>query len=160
MDPERPRIPIGFDLLSFAGQILFSVLYIALKDCGLEVGGELDTVGWVNIDHLHLASKVFSVCKGAHHGEAIAEDEAVRPIYVVLVKIDGFAVILLWIGEEFTLDVLAFCNLQNGFGTHAFVDMQCNGIDGERLCLLFACPFQPWIVVSECIGEGFGFFSS
>ena len=98
------------------------------------------------------------MCEGAHHGETIAEDEAVRPIYVVLVKVNCFAVILLWVSEEFALDVLAFCDLQDGFGTDAFMDMQRNWIDGEGFRLLFACLFQPWaVVVSECIGDGFRF---
>ena len=76
---------------------------------------------------------------------------------VVLVKIDRFAVVLLWVGEEFALDVLAFRDLQDGFRTHAFVDMECNGIDGKRFCLLFTCPFDPGFVVSEGIGDGFRF---
>ena len=75
-----------------------------MKDGRLEVGGELYTVGRVDVNHLYFASKVFSVREGTHHGEAIAEDEAVRPIYVVLVKIDGFAIILLRVGKEFALD--------------------------------------------------------
>ncbi len=98
------------------------------------------------------------MCKGTHDGEAIAEDETVRPIYVVLIEIDCLAVILLRIGEEFTLDVLAFRNLQDGFGTDALVDVQCYRIDGEGFCLLFARLFEPWAGVgSECIGDGFGF---
>ena len=123
MDTECPCIAVGFDLFPFAGQILLSVLYIALKNGGLEVGGEFDAVGWVDVDHLHFTGEVFSVCEGAHYGKAVAEDEAVCPIYVVLVEIDGFAVILLWVGEEFALDVLAFCNFQYGFGTDALLDM-------------------------------------
>lgn len=98
------------------------------------------------------------MCKGAHDGEAVAEDGAVCPIYVVLVKVNCLAIVLLRIGEEFTLDVLAFCDLQDGFGTDALVDVQCYRIDGEGFRLLFACPFQPGtVIVSECIGDGFRF---
>ena len=53
--------------------------------------------------------------EGAHHGEAIAQDETVRPIHVVLVELHGFVVLLLRVSEKMSLDILARRNSQNGF---------------------------------------------
>ena len=115
--------------------------HIALKDGRLKVRCKLDTVGWINVNHLHLARKVFSVCEGTHHHQAIPKDKTICPIHVVLVKFDSLVIRLLRVSKELTLDVLAFCDLQNGFCTDALMHMQRNRIHSKRFRFLFACPF-------------------
>ena len=101
--------------------------------------------------------EVFAVREGTHHGEAIAQDEAVRPIHVVLVELHGFAVFLLRVGKQFALDILACRDSQDGFCAYSFVDMQRHRIDGEGFCLLFARPFEPRGAVFQGVGEEFDF---
>ena len=96
--------------------------------------------------------------EGAHHGETIAEDEAICPFYVVLIKLDGFVVCQLRIGEEVALDVFARGDVHDGFRADAFVDVQRDRVYGKKGCFLFAAPFQPrCIVVSECLDDGVDF---
>ncbi|EME67985.1 hypothetical protein H261_20749 [Paramagnetospirillum caucaseum] len=55
VDAVPPCVAEGSDLLRFAGDVvLVAVLHIAAGGGPLEIGIELDAVGWVEIDALHL----------------------------------------------------------------------------------------------------------
>ena len=53
----------------------------------LPVGVELDAVGRVEIDALHLAVQALALGEARHHLKAVAQDHAVRPVLVVLVEL-------------------------------------------------------------------------
>ena len=56
------------------------VAHLQLPRRHLPVRVELDAVGRVQIDHLHLAAQGLLLGKARHHGETVAEDQAVRPL--------------------------------------------------------------------------------
>ena len=58
--PSVPGVAVGLDHLRLAGEVLLLVLHVALADLGLEVAGELDAVGRVDVDHLDLAGEVLA----------------------------------------------------------------------------------------------------
>jgi hypothetical protein len=95
-----PRVPIRLDHLRLAREVLLLVLHVPLADQRLEVTRELDAVRRVHVDHLDLARQVLAGGQGRHHLQAIAEDEPVRPVDVVLVELDRLAVLQLGVGEE------------------------------------------------------------
>ena len=68
-------------------EVLFAILHIALAEMRLKIRGELDAIRRVEIDHLHPASEVFAPTTACHDLEGIAEDHAVRPVHVMLVKL-------------------------------------------------------------------------
>ncbi len=90
-----------------------------------------------------------------HHGQAIAQDEAVRPIHIVLIKLHRLPVFLLRVGEQFALHIFPLRRLHDGLRAHALVDMQRNRIDGERFRLLFARPFEPRVCGASAPPRGF-----
>ena len=113
----------------------------------MEVGCELDAVGRIEVNGLHLSPEVFALCEGAHDGKTIAEDEAVCPFYVVLIKLDGFVVCQLRVSEEIALDVFSCGDVHDCLCADAFVDVQRDRVYRERLRFLFTAPFQPRFVV-------------
>src|SRR5258708_4569108 len=66
-----------------------AVLHVAAGGGPLEVAVELDAVGRVEVDALHLAAQALALSQTRHHLERIAEDHAVGPILVVLIEL-GF----------------------------------------------------------------------
>ena len=46
-------------------------------------------------------------CQGRHDLQAVSEDQAVGPIDVVLIELDGLVVLLLGVGEQPAVHVLA-----------------------------------------------------
>ena len=48
---------------------------------------ELDAVGRVDVDALHLAAQALALGQAGHHLQRVAEDHAVRPVLVVLVEL-------------------------------------------------------------------------
>ena len=89
MDTQLPRVAEGLDLLSFSSCVfVLAVLDVPAASRGLPVGAELDAVGRVDVDHLHLAAKVLPLRKGRHGLQGVAEDHPVRPVGLVLVEVD------------------------------------------------------------------------
>src|SRR5688572_29892941 len=79
VDPVRPRVAEGLDLLGFACDVLeLAVLDVSLARGDLPVGSELDAVRRVQVDHLDLAAKPFTLGEAGHDLEAVAEDHSVR----------------------------------------------------------------------------------
>lgn len=100
VDTERPGITVYLDHFWFAGEVAFPVFYITSPDFWLEVGGKLDAIRWVHVNHLHLASQVFTVSEAGHYLERIPQNQTIGPIDIVLVELDRFAVFQFWIGEQ------------------------------------------------------------
>src|SRR5437879_2557366 len=88
VDAVAPRIAEGFDLLRFAGYVVGpSILYVAAGGGPLEVAVELDAVGRVEVDALHLAAQALALGQAGHDVERVAEDHAVGPVLIVLVEV-------------------------------------------------------------------------
>ena len=88
VDAVAPGVAEGFDLLRLAGDVVgVAVLHVAAGGGPLEVAVELDAVGRVEVDALHLAAQALALGQARHHLERVAEDHAVRPVLVVLVEL-------------------------------------------------------------------------
>ena len=88
VDAVAPGVAEGFDLLRLAGDVVgLAVLHVAAGRGPLEVAVELDAVGRVEVDALHLAAQALALGQARHHLERVAEDHAVRPVLVVLVEL-------------------------------------------------------------------------
>src|SRR4051794_29252638 len=88
VDAQLPGIAERLDLLGLAGQVLgLGVLHVALAGADLPVATELDAVGRVEVDALHLAAQTLALGETRHDEQAVAEDEAVGPVLVVLVEL-------------------------------------------------------------------------
>ena len=87
VDAVAPGVPKSLHLLGLAGDVLgLAVLHVAAGGGPLEVGIELDAVGRVDIDALHLAAQALALRQRGHGLQAVAEDHAVRPVSVVAVE--------------------------------------------------------------------------
>lgn len=107
MDAVAPCVSEGSHLLGFAGDVLgLAVSYITAGGRPLEVGIELDAIGRIDVDALHLAAQPFALRETDHHLQAVAEDHPVRPVHLVLVEL-GLGVGT-WkpveVGEQFSLE--------------------------------------------------------
>jgi hypothetical protein len=88
VDAVAPGVAEGFDLLRLAGDVVgVAVLHVAAGRGPLEVAVELDAVGRVEVDALHLAAQALALGEARHHLQGVAEDHAVRPVLVVLVEL-------------------------------------------------------------------------
>ena len=94
MNPITPRVPECLHLLRLAADVLrLAVLHVAAGRGPLEVGVELDTVGRVEVDALHLAAQPLALGQRRHHLKTVAKDHPVRPVGVVLVELGLRAVV-------------------------------------------------------------------
>jgi len=99
VDAEVPSVAERLHHLRFSGEVLFLVLHVALANFRLEVAGELDAVGRVDVDYLHFAGEVFALGEARHHLKRIAEDEPVPPVHLVLVELDRLLILQFRIAE-------------------------------------------------------------
>ena len=70
-----------------------AVLDVAAGGGPLEIAVELDAVGRVEIDALHLAPETFALGQAGHDLERVAKNHAVRPVLIMFVKfcfVDAF----------------------------------------------------------------------
>ena len=94
VDAVAPRIAERLHLLRFAGDVVgFAVFDVAAGGAPLEVGVELDAVRRVDIDALHLPAQPFALGQAGHHLQAVAQDQAVRPVGAVAVEVGGGGVV-------------------------------------------------------------------
>ena len=88
VDAVAPCVAERLDLLRLAGDVVgVAVLHVAAGGGPLEVGVELDAVGRVDVDALHLAAQSLALGQAAITCRLVAEDHAVRPVLVVLVEL-------------------------------------------------------------------------
>src|SRR5207237_3304296 len=62
-------------------------LYVATRRRPLEIAVELDAVGWVDVDALHLPAKPFALGEARHHLQRIAQDHSIGPVLIVLIEV-------------------------------------------------------------------------
>ena len=157
MNAQLPGIPERLEHLRFLGQVgVVAVLDIALADEGLEVGAVLDAVRRVDVDHLHPAGHALLLEQAGHHQQAVAGDQAVGPVALMAVEVDGLAAgqvgggVLEQAGLDgqgglFALGLLIHAlahRPEDGGGVDAFVDVQADGVDLETGPLRLAGPVE------------------
>ena len=106
VDAVAPCVSERLDLLRLAGDVFgFAVPHVSAGGGPLEVGVELDAVGWVEVDALHLAAQPFALGQRRHHLQAVAEDHAVGPVGVVAVELGAGVVVrqAVEVGEQIEL---------------------------------------------------------
>ncbi len=88
VNPIPPRIPKRLDLLRLPAQpFRLALLHVARARARLPVAGEPNAVGWVQVDHLHLAAQTLLLRQAVHHQQRIAQDHPVRPVLRVRVEL-------------------------------------------------------------------------
>src|SRR5208337_4269339 len=65
-----------------------SVSHISFASADLPIRSKLDPIRRIDIDHLHLALEPFLLGKARHDMERVPQDHPVRPVLIVLVKLD------------------------------------------------------------------------
>ncbi len=88
--------------------------------------------------------------------KAVAKDQSVRPIDIVLVELNCLLVFLLRICEQRSLHILSCRNLENCLRAHPLVNVQRNRIDLEEpflVLFLLLRPFQPRFVITQSIKQ-------
>ena len=138
MNPIAPGVAKRLHLLRLARDVVdLAVLHIAAGRAPLEVAVELDAVGRVEVDALHLATQALALGEAGHHLQGVAEDHAVRPVLVVLVEVGlvhalGDAV---EVGEEIELRGRVLCVdlgaahevIDQHLGVDLFLDVRAAG---------------------------------
>ena len=107
MNSVPPRIPKRLHLLGLAADVLrIAVLHVPARRRPLEVRVELDAVGRIEVDALHLAAQPLALGERRHHLQAVAEDHPVRPVGVVLVELGARVVArqAIEVGEQVGLE--------------------------------------------------------
>ena len=90
MDAIAPSVAKRLDLLRFAGNVLrIAVFHIPTRGAPLKIAVEFDAIGRVKINALHLAAQALALGQAGHDLKAVAQNHAVGPVLVVLVKL-GF----------------------------------------------------------------------
>ena len=120
MDPQLPGISKSLDLLRLArGVIGLAILHIPFTRAHLPVRTELDPIGRIHVNHLHLALQSFFFCQRRHYQQAVPQDHAVGPVLLVVVEIDQvFEADIVEVGKQAHLRRLALpCT-----GAHIFND--------------------------------------
>ena len=149
MDSECPGVAVRLDHLRLAGKVLLPIPYVTLAELRLEVGRELDPVGRVDVDHLHLAGEILAVSEAGHHLQRVAEDHTVGPVHVVAVELHGPGIVELRVREQFALHVLSCQHPQDRLGGDPLVHVQGDRIDREPGPLPLAAPLQPRLVAAQ-----------
>lgn len=87
VDAVAPGVAEGLHLFRLARQVVgLAVLHVAARRAPLEVGVELDAIGRVDVDALHLPLQPFALGQARHHLQPVTEDHAVRPVLVVRIE--------------------------------------------------------------------------
>src|SRR5579862_334915 len=94
MDSISPSISECLYLLRLTGNVFYvSVFHISCRGGPLEVRIELNAIGRIKIDALHLATESLSLSQRSHHLQTVAKNHAVGPMGIMLIELClcGFA---------------------------------------------------------------------
>ena len=61
----------------------------------------------------------------------------------MLIELNGFPGLLLWISKEIGMNILSSRCFKNGFGAQALVNMQLHRVNLRGAIFTLASPFQP-----------------
>ena len=170
VDPVPPRVAERLHLLGLAADVLgLAVLHVAAGRGPLEVRVELDAVGRVHVDALHLAAQALALGQRRHHLEAVAQDHAVRPVGVVPVELGPRLVArqAVEVGEQVGLSILVpglgaapaglACEVvHEDLGVHLLLDEQGRGLRRQlgRARDVLAAPHELGVEVAVAALEG------
>ena len=79
------------------------MLNFAAPNERLKVRPEVDSIGRVDVDHLHLPAEPLVLEQRVHHDQRVAEDQPVDPAALVLVGLELLVERELRVGEELHL---------------------------------------------------------
>ena len=86
-----PSFHVSRKALTCSGSRVFliklAILHVAGTGRNLPIGVKFDPVGRIEINALDLAAQALAFGKAGHDLQAVAQDHAVRPVLVVLVKL-------------------------------------------------------------------------
>lgn len=123
MDAKRPSVAVGADHFRLAANVCICRANCLVAHLILPIRRKFDAVGRIEVDHLHLARQPLAATEGTHHLQAVAEDEAVGPIDIILVELAGLRGIQPGIREEVPLPMLPAGSGQDGLGTDALMNV-------------------------------------
>ncbi len=153
MHAEPPSIAIGADHFRLARQIRFAILYVSLARLRLKITTKTYAIGRVQVDHLDLAGEILALRQAGHHLQAVAQDQPVRSINIVLVKLDSLRISQLGVGKQITGNILPCRGPQDGLSAHALMNVQRNRVHREARRLTLARPFQPGLMAPKRLGQ-------
>lgn len=142
-------------------------LWFTPASAPLEVAVELDAVGRVEVDALHLPAQTLALGEAGHDLEGVAEDHAVAPVLVVGVELGLVRALgnTVEVGEEIGGDhplvVLAFLGraqqvVDEGLGMDLLLDVEWRGVDDEvaPVLLVLTAPDKLRVEVGVCADSG------
>ena len=119
----------------------------------LEVAVELDAVGRVVEDHLHLPGQAVALGEGGHDAAGVAPDEAVLPVAPVFVPLVGGALGQVVVGGAEEVPGLPAVGGRRGQGADEggrvdlLVDVERVGVDGQVVRVLAPVPGEARLAV-------------
>ena len=123
MHAEPPSIAMGAHHFRLARQICFTIFYVSLARLRLKITTKTHAIGRVQVDHLHLAGQILPLRQARHHLQAVTQDQPVRPINIVLVKLDSLRISQPGVGKQITGHILPRRGTQDGLGAHALMNV-------------------------------------
>jgi hypothetical protein len=111
VDAVAPSVAEGLNLLWLARDVLdISVFDLTAGGGPLEIRIKLDSVRWIDIDALHLAAQFFALRERCHNLQAVAQDQAITPVGIVLIELSfgSLAGQAIEISEQIELTPCAF----------------------------------------------------
>ncbi len=158
VDAQLPGVAERLDLLRLPGQILgLGVLHVALAGAHLPVAAELDAVGRVEVDALHMAAQPLLLREAGHYEEAVAEDQPVRPVLVVLVELQllGEVVQPVEVGEQvghgLALLRPSLHGLDDGLGVNLLLHVDRHRTHFKLLGVQFVLPLPDELRVERAV---------
>ena len=158
VDAILPGIAESLHLFGLSRDLVqLAVLDVAGTGGDLPVGIELDAIGGVEIDALHLAPQRLPLGQAGHDLQAVAQDHAVLPVLVMGVEL---GLRLLVDAVEVGVDVveqvggvsaglgafirMPFQVIDDGLGVDLFLDIEGRGLDNQvrPVLLVLAAPGQ------------------
>lgn len=144
MDTQFPCVPKCTDLVRLSGEIVvFSVRHTILIYERLKIGTIFDPIWRIDIDHLHLACHALFLNQAVHNQQAIPGNQAVAPVVLMLLELDGLAQGRVLLGQGKQRQLRGVVAVSSAYGlddrarVDALVDMQgyCRQLKGCSLSL-------------------------
>ena len=159
MNTEGPSVSIRLHNFRLSRQVGIRVANAPIAHKRLEIGCETNPVGWIDVNHLNLASEVLAGGQGVHDQQAVTQDETIRPIDIVLIELDRLVVIQLRIGPQTSLDILSRRNANGSLCGNSIMDVQRDRLNLEPgASFTLAGPFQPRVSSANGSLQELGFF--
>ncbi|OCX56533.1 hypothetical protein BFM99_17265 [Stutzerimonas stutzeri] len=112
----------------------------------LKVRTELDSIGRIEIDHLHLSTHALILQQGVHHLQGVAENQAIGPLFLMGIGIELVGYVLIGVVAK-QIQYGAGCpvgveRLKDVLRRMPFMDKERYGRHADLLAFSFACPVE------------------